>query len=387
MRRKDSGKRKNIKRIAGLALFIAVIAGIVHVSQQLFANDGSSESVRLQGFYMEEPDSLDIVVMGASEIMNDYCAPEVYRKHGYTSYPYAFAVNSVPLWKYELAEIERTQHPQVLIIEANGALYTEDKLIDSKDCVRLLGDNMPVSENCIRYAFEKTDHPMETIFPVLKYHYRWSDIGDESVKDRLLMMQNGYARLRGAMTPLYHTEFSSDNVYPADGTTAALNEKGEAELRAFLKVCKESEIPHIVFAEFPHILDTEKAYYRHQRANRAAEIIQEEGFDYIDFTREIDAIGLEYQEDFFDTHHMVATGQRKLSDYIGKTVRDRYGITPKPQSDENRATWEDSAELIESFYRCYEEYTQAHSDKPHEEVDHDLSDTRRTIEELDAMGR
>ena len=382
MTKKVSKKRKYIKRIAGLILFAAVIAGIVHVSQQLFANDGSSESLRLQGYYLEEPDSLDIVVMGASEIMNEFCAPELYREHGLTSYPYAFAVNSVPLWKYELAEIERTQHPQILIIEANGALYTDDKLIESKDCVRLLGDNMPISANCVRYAREMSEHPMETVFPVLKYHYRWNEITDDSVKDRALMYKNGYARLRGAMTPLYRTKFSSDNIYPADDSTAPLNEKGEAYLREFLEVCKESEIPHIVFAEFPHVLDTEKAFYRHQRVNRAAEIIQEEGFDFIDFTQEIDAIGLDYQKDFFDTHHMVATGQRKLSDYIGKTLKERYGITARTQSEKNLARWEDSAELIVKFYKYYDDYTSAHADDPYKEVDYDLYDTLRTAQEL-----
>ena len=341
MTKKVSKKRKYIKRIAGLILFAAVIAGIVHVSQQLFANDGSSESLRLQGYYLEEPDSLDIVVMGASEIMNDFCAPELYREHGLTSYPYAFAVNSVPLWKYELAEIERTQHPQILIIEANGALYTDDKLIESKDCVRLLGDNMPISANCVRYAREMSEHPMETVFPVLKYHYRWNEITDDSVKDRALMYKNGYARLRGAMTPLYRTKFSSDNIYPADDSTAPLNEKGEAYLREFLEVCKESEIPHIVFAE-----------------------------------------GLDYQKDFFDTHHMVATGQRKLSDYIGKTLKERYGITARTQSEKNLARWEDSAELIVKFYKYYDDYTSAHADDPYKEVDYDLYDTLRTAQEL-----
>lgn len=378
-------KKKYIKRILGLALFILVIAAACHVSQLLFANDGSSESVLLRGFYLEEPDSLDIVVMGASEIMNDYCAPEMYREHGYTSYPYCFAVNSVPLWKYELAEIERTQHPQVLVIELNGALYEEDSMIHSEDCIRLLGDNLPVSENGIRYALDMTKHPLESIFPVIKYHYRWSEIKDESVRDRMLMYRNGYLRLRGAMTPLYHTEFDADTILPADDTTAPLNADGEAALREFLEACKESEIPHIVFAEFPHIIMNEKGYHRHQRFNQAAEIIRAEGFDVIDFTREIDDIGLDYYDDFFDTHHMVATGQRKLSSYLGKTIRDRYGIQPRTQTAKNLAKWEDSADMILRFYKCYEDYTSAHADNPHEEVDHDLSDTLRTITELETV--
>lgn len=385
MTEKTTGKKKYTKRILGIALFIAVITGICYVSQLLFANDGSSESVLLQGFYLEEPDSLDIVVMGASEIMNDYCAPEMYREHGYTSYPYCFAVNSVPLWKYELTEIERTQHPQVLVIELNGALYEEDSMIHSEDCVRLLGDNLPISGNGIRFAREMAQHPLESIFPVIKYHYRWTELRDDSVRDRMLMYRNGYLRLRGAMTPLYHTEFDADNILPADDTTAPLNADGEAELREFLEACKESEIPHIVFAEFPHIIGNEKGYTRHQRFNQAAEIIRGEGFDVIDFTKEIDKIGLEYYEDFFDTHHMVATGQRKLSSYLGKTIKEKYGIQPRTQTEKNRAKWEDSAELILKFYKCYEDYTSAHADQPHEEVDHDLSDTLRTITELETV--
>lgn len=378
-------KKKHIKRIIGLASFIFVLVAFVYATQLLIANDGSAESIRLQGFYLEEPDSLDIVVVGASELMNDYSAPEVYQSFGYTSYPYAFAVNSVPLWKYELKEIERTQHPQVLIIETNGALYTEDKLIHSKDCIRLLGDNMPLSDNCVKYAYEMTDNPLETMFPIIKYHYRWKEVRDESVKDRLMMYKNGYARLRGAMTPLYRTEFESDTIFPADDTTADLNKEGEEALKEFLEVCKESEIPHIVFAEFPHILGTEKAYKRHQRVNKAAEIIREAGFEFIDFTKKIDEIGLVYQEDFFDTHHMVATGQRKLSNYIGKTVKEKYGIAPKKQSEKNRKEWEDSVDMIGRFYKCYDEYIKAHSDEPHKEVDHDLSENVRTIKELEAV--
>jgi hypothetical protein len=66
-------------------------------------------------------------------------------------------------------------------------------------------------------------------------------------------------------------------------------------------------------------------------------------------------------------------------------IRDKYNITPQVQTERNAATWEDSAELIEKFYRCYDEYTSSHADKPYEEVDYDLSDTVRTINELEKM--
>lgn len=273
----------------------------------------------------------------------------------------------------------------MLIVELNGALYIEDKFIHSADGRLFYGNALPLSINGIRYAREIAAHPMESLFPFIKYHYKWKDFRDDYVRDRIMLYHNGYAKLRGAMSPLYHTEIDTSKIYPADEKTAELHQESEKDFREFLELCKKSEIPHIVFVEFPHILTTEEEYARHQRSNRAAEIVRSEGFDCVDLTREIEEIGLDYQTDFFDKHHMIATGQRKLSDYIGKMIRDKYNITPQVQTERNAATWEDSAELIEKFYRCYDEYTSSHADKPYEEVDYDLSDTVRTINELEKM--
>ena len=132
-------------------------------------------------------------------------------------------------------------------------------------------------------------------------------------------------------------------------------------------------------------MTTDEEYSRHQRSNRAAEIARSEGFDCFDFTREIEEIGLDYNTDFFDKHHLLASGQQKLSDYIGKTIKEKYAITPKRQSEKNKSEWEDSADMIKRFYKCYDDYIKTHAAEPLEEVDHDLSDTVRTIKELESV--
>ena len=376
---------KYAKRIIGIISICIIISVVMYALQLLVLNDGEDISLRVQSFYLEEKNSLDVVIMGASEVRNGYCAPEVYRAYGYTSYPYAFVHNPVELWKYELAEIEKNQQPQMLIVELNGSLYVEDKFIHSKDGRLYYGNALPLSANGIRYAYEIAAHPMESLFPFIKYHYKWKSFRKPYVRDRMMIYRNGYARLRGAMTPLYFTEIDTSKVYPADDKTADLNPECEEELREFLELCKASEIPHIVFVEFPHILTTEEEYARHQRSNRAAEIVRSEGFDCVDLTREMEAIGLDYHTDFFDKHHLIATGQRKLSDYLGKMIRDKYHISPRTQTEANVATWKDSAELIDKYYKCYEENISRNADKRFEEKDYDLSDTVRTMHELDAV--
>lgn len=100
---------KYIKRIIGIASICIVAAAAMYVLQLLVLNDGEDISLRVQSFYLEEKDSLDMVIMGASEVRNGYCAPEVYREFGYTSYPYAFVHNPVELWKYELQISKKTR--------------------------------------------------------------------------------------------------------------------------------------------------------------------------------------------------------------------------------------------------------------------------------------
>lgn len=378
-------KRKWIKRTIGIITAAAVIVSFVHVMQNLVANDGRSEGIILQGYYLEEKNSLDMVIMGASEVMNGYSAAEVYSTNGLTSYPYSFAVNPVSLWKYELWDIERTQHPQVLIIEINGALYREDKYISSDDFDRLLAENMPISDVLLRLVKDKNENLAESMFPFIKYHYKWNEIREEYVKDRWELFKDGYSRLRGTKTPLYRDNYKIEGDYVADETTADLNQNGEDELKAFLEECKKSKIPNIVFVEFPHILNREKAYERHQRANRAGEIIKEAGFDYYDFTKDIEKIGLDTRADFYDTHHMIASGQKKFSQYLGDLMVTNYGITPKKQSEKNKKEWEDSKLVIDKYYTYYNEYMKEHEENQFDEVDLVLMNTKETLDLLDSI--
>ena len=104
-----------------LSLLITVLA-LVGVIQCLFCGNMDHDRRRLQGFYLEEKDSLDIVFLGASEVFSDFSSAQAYAEYGFTSYPFAVRSNPVFLWKYELEEILKRQSPQLIVVETNGAL-------------------------------------------------------------------------------------------------------------------------------------------------------------------------------------------------------------------------------------------------------------------------
>ena len=375
-------KKKYIKRIIGIGLLAAVVGVFVWFMQITVTNRDDNDMRSLRSFYMEDRDSLDMVIMGSSEVMSGYCAAEAYRTAGYTSFPYAFSINSVRLWKYELQDIERTQHPKILFIETNGALYEGDEYIFSKFCTNALAESMPMSMNRIRLAYDLAEHPLERLFPIIKYHYKWKDIFKLPENSNLVLFREGSSRLKGVSSNLYQKEYSTELKYPPDDTTADLNSNAEEFLSEFLDVCKDSSIENIVFVEFPHVMGEKEMYERQQRANRAAEMIREAGFDYLDLTGKSDEIGLDLEKDFFDEHHLRASGQKKLTHYFADEIIPAYNIKPIAQSDKNRQRWDDSAELINKYYEFYDEYIKEHADKPHKKAKFILAENAETMKRI-----
>lgn len=377
--------KKYMKRILGIILMIVAVSAVSLVLQDLIMYRDDVDAFRIKAFYREPADSLDYVMMGSSEIMWGYVAGEAYRTTGLTSSPFAFPVNPVELWKYEMADIERAQHPKLLVIETNGALYTEDRYIHSNFCVETLADNMPLSKNRLKLISDLAHHPLERLLPILKYHYKWPKIRRLENNRNLMLRKQGYARLRGAQSLLFRAEEPSKNLREADDTTADLHEEPNEYLEEFLKEAQKSGIENILFIEYPHVIDNKESYERQQRANRAGEMIRDAGFEYISFMDKLDEIGLDPVKDFSDSDHMNARGQKKFSIYISEFLKDKYDLEPREQTEKNKARWEDSAELSDCYYQLFEEYTEAHKDEPYKKAEFTMEDNVRTMKELERI--
>ena len=378
--------KKTIKRASGILLMIIVLLLFVNVMEEYVTKRDDLEALQLKGYYLEDKHSLDVVIMGASEVVQGYAAPEIYKKYGFTSFPYCFTINPVPLWKYELRDIERDQNPKVLMVEINGAVYKEAKYIHSKPCLHRLAENMPFSTNKIRMIMEMSDNKVESFFPIVKYHDRWTKFPMEDVADIRDMKKRGHMILRGSQSYLYRTQFSKNMEYPSPDETMDLIPDAEEALRDFLAECQKSSIENIVFVSYPHFFQDEDNVNRQKRVNRAGQIIKEAGFEFIDLGYRMDEIGLVEVPDFYDAHHMNAPGQKKTSDYLGKLIKEKYNIEPTALSDRQKAEWDESVDYIERFYRYFDEYTKDHASDPYKKPDLKLRDRVKPIKVLTEMG-
>ena len=338
-----------IKRIIKIVSLLVAISIVLGLMQHYIMRRFDAHQRRVQGFYMEEKDSLDMVIIGSSEVYNGYMPPLAYENFGISSYLFGFQAEPDSLWSYHLKEIERTQDPEILIIECNGAGYDKDEL-DNPAEVRFLTDDMPLSLNKIQLIHDKaTEAKPSYYFPFLKYHQHLMPGGD--TLNTLLLDKRGFHILRGAQARVTGEDLSKDVIDVSnDDSLEDLDPDGEMYLRAFLEQCKESNIKHIVFVRFPHVV-TERNYDRFQRYHRAEQIIKEAGFDYIDFDEMKDEIGINIDSDFLDSEHMSLRGAEKFTNFMVPYLMDRYQVEPKEQSAKAISQWEQS---VDYYHRLYE---------------------------------
>lgn len=335
-----------------LALLVPIAAMVLFTQEYLFYYEDDNGS-RISGFYTEPADSLDMVMLGASEVYNGFAPGYAYDYSGLTSYLYASTANSGALYLSQVKEIFAHQDPQLLIIEVHGFLAAAQKELYGDWITRRYVENIPMSTDKIatilRHGY---DDPISYLVPFFKYHEQCTDDAQELCRRFHNRIQQKAApnHLKGYGTSSHvHSGQPLYDVTENDDTLPLLPE-AEAYLLELLAYLQSHHLAdRVIFIRFPHKLLTEELFERYLRANRVEEIITEYGFDYLDLEQNIMDTGLDYEYDFLDSEHLNYYGQMKLTEYLCDKMTEDYGLEPMTQTDENRQRWEESAAYVHAL--------------------------------------
>ncbi len=350
--------RSKFSRFIGWLVLIGAVSGFVWLGQTFFFRNMDSDQRRIEGFYMEPSDSLDVVFLGSSELFTDFSSALAYEDFGFTSYPYAVNANPVTLWKYELQEIIDRQHPQLIVVETNGALYDRGRLFREVSLRRIV-DNIPSSRN--RTAMIKAfghDSPISYVFPFVKYHNKWEQpsimMKCAASTISLYLRQNAY--LKGVLTNTGKLQADSFRDIRGDAREAPLQEDAESALRDFLEYCRTEKIDNIIFVRYPHcVTEADADYARYLRSNAAGTIISSYGFDFINLDQYEEEIGFDLKNDYYNSEHMNIYGMQKMTKWFGSYLMDHYHLIPRQQTEKNIRQWENSVRYMHAFEAYFEE--------------------------------
>lgn len=344
--------KRNILRVVKLvALLLPAVMLVLMIPY-----NNQLETPRIQGFYKEGEDTLDVVVLGSSEVFAAFAPGLAYDEYGFTSYNYAISQNFIDLFQPQMEEILRTQSPEIVVVDINAAMYVS-RNNRYGSIFRTYIEGVPLSWNKIRtiLEFPYREQPLSYYFPFIMYH------GSMSLRELYVMWsnvksleKNGGALLKGASSCLLDEYRGEAMDISGDHSKMDMPEENERKLREFLEYCQSVQGTKILFTSFPHRIVVEDAYDRLRQSNAAADIIRSYGFDYINMEYLGEEIGLDYRQDYYDDDHMNIYGQKKFTRYLSRLLTEEYGISSRKQSPLNRERWEQTVKYTKLYCAYYE---------------------------------
>lgn len=300
------------------AVGIAMVVLYFFFADLLKFNNSNSE-MHVRNFYREPENSIDVGLIGASEMYADYSAPLAYQKYGFTSYNLCLAGTTGGVYQSMISEMLSRQAPQLLVIEVNGFLYREDELQDEAK-LRQWIDNMKKN---VRWAdvIENRVEPGDRInyyFDLLKYHSNWENPKDLLTRqcdiDRNYSSEVSLCKSMGIRTQTNNEVTTGEN-------KNKLTPLGESYLRETIDYCREQGLTNVLFIRAPHNKKLNK-----KTNQKLEDIITKSGYDYVNFEYISEDIGIDIKQDYFNKEHLNAFGCEKFTDYLGGYITENYDI-------------------------------------------------------------
>lgn len=348
--------QKKVTRTVKVSVFLLIIMASCLGLQQYVLRNVDHNSLRVEGFYQEDSGSLDAVFIGASDMYTSFMPGRAYEKYGFTSYLLASESITSDGVLTAVKEVVRTQKPQLVVVEANAFLYSDDQNDQNQAYIHKFFDNLPFSLNKLDYIQKNVpvDDRWEYIFPLIKYHSLWTEYPERfyMMASDLTLDMRGYNYLKGFRTTaqIYKSKTPSLNdQIVTEHDTLPLDPKLESQLRELLDYAKQNDV-NLVFVRAPHYV-TKETYDRVKRSNQMAHIVNEEGFSYYTFESDARDIGIDDQHDFYNAEHMNVYGALKFTDYVAERLVKTEDLKPGYLTEEQKEGWKEVSKTTNQLYR------------------------------------
>lgn len=336
---------------------LSPIAAIVLFSQNYLFYHSDYSTERVRDFYNEAPHSLDVVLIGASEVYTGFSPVYAYDQYGFTSFMYSVPDNPAELYVHELKEILSRQSPQLIVVEMQSFII-EDWMESSESDARVVIENIPMSSNkldAIRTI--PIEDKLSLLFPFLKYHGEWKNGPAAMAKqfENRMAFRTEPCLLKGESTHTVVDLTVPENDWCDDYTEQPMSPYREKNLVDFLEYCRSNGMDNVLFVRFPRKLVHPFQYQRFYRSNRAMKIVESYGYPMMDLEHAPEDYGLDMMTDFYNLEHLNQYGRLKTTDVLCDYFFEECGLVPREQTPENRAYWDRCIPYVEAFHEIITE--------------------------------
>ena len=192
MERKE--KMRKIIKIAGSALVVLVTLWLL---QRLLIPkyvDDVVEGAFIAEYYGEEKD-FDVIFIGDCEVYENFSPAVLWQEYGINSYIRGSAQQYIWQSYYLLEDTLRYEVPEVLVFNVLSLQYNESQR-EAYNRMTLEGMEWSLPKvKAILASMKPEEEFLDYVFPILRYHSRWSELTGADVQylfDKKQVSHNGY---------------------------------------------------------------------------------------------------------------------------------------------------------------------------------------------------
>lgn len=232
--------KKTVKWIAVAVLTLGSLFLLQRLLEPKYVED-VVEGALIAEYYEEEKDSdvreHDVVFIGDCEVYENFSPAVLWQEYGINSYIRGSAQQLIWQSYYLLEDTLRYETPKVIVFNVLSLKYNEPQK-EAYNRMTLEGMKWSLSKvKSIQASMTDSEHFLDYVFPILRYHSRWSDLDKEDVEYLFRsrrVSHNGYymrvdvkpAENVPAGQPLADYSFGENAMSYLDKMTELCEEKG-----------------------------------------------------------------------------------------------------------------------------------------------------------------
>lgn len=327
-------KRKVIISFVSLAVFVAGFFMLQRLLVPKYVTE-NKEGALIREYY-DNAGGNDIIFIGDCEVYESFSPMRLWEKYGITSYVRGSANQTIWQSYYILKETLKYETPKVVVFNVLSMKY--DKPV-KEEYNRLTLDGMKLSlekMQSVSASMTEEENAVSYIFPILRFHYRYSELTKEDIKYYITRPQVSY------MGYLMNKNVKPYTVLPS---RQALADYTFADvcydyLERITKLCRENNI-ELILVKAPSLYP----YWYDEWDNAMEEYAKNNGLFYINFLECVDETGIDYSTDTYDGGlHLNLYGAEKLTDYFGRMLISDLNIEFSQKSDTISRKWNERLE-------------------------------------------
>lgn len=341
---------KSKKWLRAIASVLIIAVSLYLLQRLLFPKYVTDivEGALIAEYYEEEKDH-DVVFIGDCEVYENFTPALLWEEYGINSYIRGSAQQLIWQSYYLLEDTLQYEKPEAVVFNVLALQYDEPQK-EAYNRMTLEGMRWSGAKiKSIQASMTKKENFLDYVFPLLRYHSRWSELSAEDVTYMFRtepVSHNGYY-MRVDVKP-------AENV-PSGRPLADYNfgDHAYAYLDKMTQLCKENDI-ELILVKAPSLYP----YWYEQWETQIEEYALEHELLYINFLELTEEIGIDFATDTYDAGlHMNLSGAEKCSRYLGRVLAEETGIPNRRGEPELEAVWQDKlGRYQEDMTKQYEEW-------------------------------